>query len=305
MVNLFNNRRARDTARWPLCTERDICARFCFSACCGRLVSASCGCAKGRTLLAKSRVEKQSSRWCEAEIGGVTMARKRGKERDVLDAFLRPVQIALDLLGGLHAVGEIGARAFETALGERLQFEQFAVFRVEFAGSVSQCVSQFSTIAFSLHERKRLVIDSVREREREGAKMKGRRMGILRLRLPRQPPIQRNGIEGAIQAIAQHLDEIDAAGCGGGRFVFAARATAAAAGGGGVVVAGAVGGGDGGVGAGAGDGGRRHGDSAAVGLGRGVGGFAGHVEREGGWLAVGCCCGHCAVGVVGTVRVCG
>lgn len=59
----------------------------------------------------------------------------RGSE-NILDALLRPVQIPLHLLGGVHAVCEIRSRGFETALGEGLEFEQFAVFRIEFAGSV-------------------------------------------------------------------------------------------------------------------------------------------------------------------------
>jgi len=59
---------------------------------------------------------------------------------DILDTFLRPVQIPLDLLGGLHAVGEVGTRALETPLRECLQLEQFAVFGVECTGAV-RCVS--------------------------------------------------------------------------------------------------------------------------------------------------------------------
>lgn len=143
---------------------------------------------------------------------------------DVLNTLLRPVQIPLHLLSGLHAVGEIRTRAFKASLSERLQFEEFTVFGVEFAGSVHRIGS---VGLWSLKNGK----------------------GTLRLRLPRQSPIQGKRVEGAVQAVTEHLDEIDAVSAGGGRFVFAARAAAVAAGGGGV----AVGRGGGGVRAGAGD----------------------------------------------------
>lgn len=88
------------------------------------------------------------------------------------------------------------------------------------------------------------------------------------MRLRGQTPIERERIEGTVQAVAEHLDEIDAVSVAAGRggFVFAARAAAVAAGGGGV----GVGGRHGGLGARAGHGRRRHGDPAAVGLRRGV-----------------------------------
>jgi hypothetical protein len=43
---------------------------------------------------------------------------------------LRPLQISLHLLGGLHPILEVGAGGLETALCAGLQFEQFAVFGV-------------------------------------------------------------------------------------------------------------------------------------------------------------------------------
>jgi hypothetical protein len=45
------------------------------------------------------------------------------------------LQILLDLLRGAHAVSEVCAGAGEAALGEGLEFEKFAVFGVEFAGT--------------------------------------------------------------------------------------------------------------------------------------------------------------------------
>lgn len=106
-------------------------------------------------------------------------------------------------------------------------------------------------------------------------------MGNSRLRLLRQSAVQRQGIHGVVEAVAEHLDQIDAvaAAAGGGRVVVSGRAATVAARCGRV----AVGRRDGRLGAGACDGRRGHGDPAAVGLRRGVvERFARHVERDAG-----------------------
>ena len=54
---------------------------------------------------------------------------------DLLDTLLGPFEVSLDFFGGFRSIGEIGTGAFEAALGERLQFGEFALFGVEFAGS--------------------------------------------------------------------------------------------------------------------------------------------------------------------------
>lgn len=64
------------------------------------------------------------------------MPRTRWVGFDLRNAFLGPVEISLDLFGGFHAVGEIGTRAFEASLSERLQLEELLLFGVEGAGSV-------------------------------------------------------------------------------------------------------------------------------------------------------------------------
>ncbi len=131
--------------------------------------------------------------------------------KDILDTLLRPVQIALDLLGGLHAVGEVGAGAFKTPLRKGLQLEQLAVFGVECPGAI--CVESVPPC--------RLDLAPQRRRGEEN----------LRLRLRGQTPVQGEGIESAVQAVAEHLDEIDAVPVAGGRggLVLAARAAAVAA----------------------------------------------------------------------------
>ena len=54
---------------------------------------------------------------------------------DLRDTLLGPLEIPLNFFGGSHSVGKIGAGAFKTTLGKGLQFEEFAVLGVEFAGT--------------------------------------------------------------------------------------------------------------------------------------------------------------------------
>jgi len=53
-----------------------------------------------------------------------------------LDSLLRPLQILLYLFRRLHAVCKVRAVVLEPALSQGLQFHQFAILSIEFAGSV-------------------------------------------------------------------------------------------------------------------------------------------------------------------------
>ncbi len=60
-------------------------------------------------------------------------------------ALLSPLEIALNVLCGLDAVGQIGAGCGQPTLRQRLELEQFLGLGVELAGSVNSCVSGFCT----------------------------------------------------------------------------------------------------------------------------------------------------------------
>jgi hypothetical protein len=54
---------------------------------------------------------------------------------DSRNLFLGVVQVPSRLASSIHSVGEIGARAFDAALCESLQFEELTLFGVKLAGS--------------------------------------------------------------------------------------------------------------------------------------------------------------------------
>ena len=55
--------------------------------------------------------------------------------KNLRDAFLRPLQIPLYLLGGLHAVRKVSLHGCEPRPRARLQLEEFAVFGVQLTRS--------------------------------------------------------------------------------------------------------------------------------------------------------------------------
>ena len=57
-------------------------------------------------------------------------AKNRPATIDPPDALLRPFEVFLDLLGRLHAIGEVGSRRRQTSLRLGLQGEEFAMFGV-------------------------------------------------------------------------------------------------------------------------------------------------------------------------------
>lgn len=54
---------------------------------------------------------------------------------NLLYSLLRPLQIFLDLLCGLHTICKVHARASQSSLSELLQFEKFAMLGIQLTGS--------------------------------------------------------------------------------------------------------------------------------------------------------------------------
>jgi len=64
----------------------------------------------------------------------LAMYRRNELHRNSRDFLLRPLQIALRLLRGSHAIGEVAPRFRQASSCLSLQGEEFAVFGIEFAG---------------------------------------------------------------------------------------------------------------------------------------------------------------------------
>lgn len=67
---------------------------------------------------------------------GSDTGRERRGRCNSPDALLSPFQVAFRLLRRFETLGKVGTNALESALGERLQFEQLALFGVELTGTV-------------------------------------------------------------------------------------------------------------------------------------------------------------------------
>lgn len=61
-----------------------------------------------------------------------------GKIRYLLDSVLRPFEITLGLAGYFDALRKVRTSAFQTSLGECLQFHEFALLGVQLAGAVAR-----------------------------------------------------------------------------------------------------------------------------------------------------------------------
>ena len=67
--------------------------------------------------------------------------------KNPLHAFLRPFEIALDLLCSFRAIGEIRTSALQSTLGQGLQFCELALLGVQLSRSVVPCQSIYSSVA--------------------------------------------------------------------------------------------------------------------------------------------------------------
>lgn len=67
---------------------------------------------------------------------GVGVYEKAEQNADLPDTFLRPFKVSLSLLGGFHAIREIGTGALDTPLSKSLELHKFTLFSVELAGTI-------------------------------------------------------------------------------------------------------------------------------------------------------------------------
>ena len=87
-----------------------------------------------------------------------------GMEPCLLDAFLSPFKVPLDLFGRFRTICEVGTGAFKTALGECLQFRELTLFGIEFARSADD---QYLMAKFSREYFRSSCNDELRRREED------------------------------------------------------------------------------------------------------------------------------------------